>query len=135
MKFGVCPAILSLFLAVTCLGCAKPAEPLEVHGTVTLDGKPLANATVGFNAISEGVPVQFRYASAITEATGDFTIQKCYPAEYVVTLTEDAGGAPAAENAAIPGNPKLAKYGPTSPLRAEVSDEKTTFKFDATSGK
>lgn len=138
MKFAALPALTCLFLTLTCVGCGKSVDlgaPVEVKGTATLDGQPLDKTTVGFTAISKGLPAKYRYVSATTDASGNFTIPQVYPAEYSVTLNQDAAAAPAAKDAAVAGNPKLAKYSVNSPLKANVSKDSTTFKFEATSGK
>lgn len=136
MKLGVCSAILGSIILMTCLGCSEPGPTaVEVQGTVTLDGKPLGNSTVGFSAISEGLAAQHRYASAVTDSMGHFKIARVYPAEYLVTLNEANPTVSPVQNAAFSGNPKLAKYSLNSPLRAKVSKESATFKFDVTSSR
>lgn len=93
-------------------------------------------ATVGFNALSKGLPAKYRYVAATTDANGNFTMENVYPAEYSVNLNQAADtGAPAAQDAAIAGNPKLAKYNTNSPLRANVSKDSTNFKLEAKSGR
>ena len=140
MKFAALPAIVCSVVMLACTGCGKSADlgaPVKVTGTVTLDGKPLDKATVGFNALSKGLPAKYRYVSATTDASGNFTMDSVYPAEYSVNLNQaaEAGAAPAAPDAAIAGNPKLAKYNTNSPLRANVSKDSTTFKLEAKSGR
>jgi hypothetical protein len=138
MKFAALPVLSCLLLTLTCAGCGQSVDlgaPVKVTGTATLDGTPLDKTTVGFTAISKGLPAKYRYVSAITDASGNFSIAQVYPAEYSVTLNQDASAAPAAQDAAVPGNPKLAKYTVNSPLKANVSKDSTTFKFEATSGR
>lgn len=140
MKSVVLPTLGCLFIAMSLLGCGKSVDlgaPVKVTGSVTLDGKPLDKATVGFVALSKGLPAKYRYVSAVSDASGNFSIPSVYPAEYSVTLSQEApaGGGTAPADAAVPGNPKLAKYGANSPLRATVSKDSTTFKLDATSGR
>lgn len=137
MKFAALPTTTCLLLITMCIGCGQSADlgaPVAVTGTVTFDGKPLENTIVGFNAISKGFPAKYRYVAATTNATGQFSIEKVYPGEYAVTLNQEATTAgAAAQDAAISGNPKLAKYTVNSPLRANVSKDSTTFKLEATS--
>lgn len=138
MKFAVCRLIVCALIAISTIGCSgdQPGKPLAITGTVTLDGKPLINATVGFSAISEGIPAKYRYASAETESDGTFSVPEIYPAEYMVTLNEGVepeGDPNSGMVAAVPGNAKLANYSNNSPLRAKVTPEETNFKFEAVS--
>lgn len=138
MKLATKSVIVCFLFVLTCGGCGKSVDlgsPVSVSGSVTLDGKPLAKAAVGFNAISKGLPAKYRYVSAFTDDGGNFTMERVYPAEYEVTLAQEDPSAPAIKDAAVSGNPKLAKYAGNSPLRANVSAESTTFKLEATSGR
>lgn len=70
--FGAC------LLVLACLGCTPGGPAIEpVEGTVTLDGKPLPNASVVF------VPEEDRPAGATTDSQG----------HYVLTFTEGREGA------------------------------------------
>jgi hypothetical protein len=68
---------LVLLLAVS--GCGK-SRLVSVEGTVTLDGEPLAGATVVFQPVGEGQP-----ATAQTDSDGNFQL---------VTLKGDKGALP-----------------------------------------
>lgn len=140
MKLTACSTVVCAAVVMALAGCGSsvsPGEPVEASGVVTLDGSPLSNVTVGFTAITEGIPAQYRYTSATTETDGTFKVEKIYPAEYMVTLNDSEAFAPEgaadAKVEAVAGNPKLAKYTNDSPLRAKVSDTETSFKFEATS--
>lgn len=117
------PPLLTLFsvLAIGCSGGPSLPSPSSVSGTIKQKGKPYPNVVVGFTAISAGLPANARYASAKTDASGKYSIEKIYPAEYQVTLTEEvpppAEGAPVQASA---GSPALAKFGPTSTLGVKV---------------
>lgn len=135
MKFAMYRIIACGALLITLLGCSDaPGKSLSVSGKITLDGKPLDDATVGFVALTEGIPPKYRYKAATTEADGSYKIEDIYPAEYTVTLTQgpDADEGIAAPNA-IAGNTKLTEFGPNSPLRAAVSADKTLFNYDVVS--
>lgn len=87
-------ALLVLFLSAvifTTVGCGK-GTLIKVQGVVTLDGEPLAGATVSFMPVGEGRP-----ASGRTDADGRFrlttsrTDDGALPGEYkVVVVVEEA---------------------------------------------
>lgn len=113
-------------------GCAAGAdllEPVQVTGRITLNGAPLANATVAFVGLSEGLPADQRYASGQTDSDGRYTIEKVVPAEYMVRVIKEVPPDPSGMVAANPGLPELAKYSADSPLRADV-DQGTEFNFE-----
>ena len=96
-------------LAVLLAGCgAATAAPdvdlVPVKGTVKLDGKPLANATVMFNPL-QGTKGTGGYA--VTDAEGNFAIKHrsdkegCEPGEYGITFTKitQPDGSPLPPNA------------------------------------
>ncbi len=59
----------SLLLAVACVGCGgDDIEIASVEGTVTMDGQPLANASVVF------VPESGRPAGASTDENGKYVL-------------------------------------------------------------
>jgi hypothetical protein len=61
--------LLTLGLLITVTGCGSGLEWKPIHGAVTLDGQPLAEAAVLFQPI-DGGPV----ASGNTDAQGNFTL-------------------------------------------------------------
>jgi hypothetical protein len=82
-------SIFGLSIAVI-VGCGRPTQ-VPVEGTVTLDGKPLANATVGLELI--GGEKELRFFSAETDAAGKYSIQSfesgragAIPGEYSVMI-------------------------------------------------
>jgi hypothetical protein len=91
---------LALLMGAGCGGGGAPA-PVPVKGTVTLDGKPLADATVQFVAQDAGG----RDATGTTNAEGAFALSTvkpgdgALPGKYKVVIQPPApvnGGAPAA---------------------------------------
>lgn len=86
-------AVAALLLAV--VGCGGPpsadyskVDLLSVDGTVTLDGKPLANAVITFENPDEGT-----FAYALTDASGgyelrfDSVMMGCTPGTKVVRIS------------------------------------------------
>lgn len=58
-------------IAAALAGCGGP-KLVPVEGTITLDGKPLAGATIGLELI--GGDKDFRFFSGETDATGKFVV-------------------------------------------------------------
>jgi hypothetical protein len=117
------------------LGCGSPIIP--VSGTVTLDGKPLEGAGVGFHPRGEG-PL----GSAVTNMQGEYAIESINrrglpPGTYRVTISkkiqsgfdeyERVGAAGIQVKSLVP-----AIYGDVekTPLSAEVQDGKYRFDFE-----
>lgn len=69
----------TLFLGTLVLfaGCASESySTAPVSGTVTLDGEPLANASVGFEPIRQGQDIVAGYGSyGETDENGNFTLK------------------------------------------------------------
>lgn len=67
-------AMLALFSMVSTLGCGGPVNDMpeigSVEGTLTLDGEPIAGATVSFYPVAGG-----RSASGLTDEEGKYTLQ------------------------------------------------------------
>lgn len=120
-------------IQVGCSGDSLP-EAVSVAGKITLGGKPLSGATVGFNAISKELPAKYRYAASVTDDTGRYELKEIYPSEYMVTIDKPSnatapGGSPEMAMASV--NPKeLSKYGSSSELRANVKDPTESMNFD-----
>jgi len=114
-------------------GCSETStipKTVEVSGTVTLDGKPLAEGTVNFSSSSTG-------DAAIAQLTegGKFLFGNgVLPGTYRVTITGPVNNTPPAEGV----TPPMLKFqipskysDPTSTdLKATVSAESSDFKFD-----
>ena len=128
-----------LIPSVACLGCGDSGPAIEyVEGTVTMDGKPLKNATVVFVPQSGGRP-----AAAATDENG----------HYVLTFTEGRQGAMLGTNKIqistladpsetpegdpIPAQPETVpvQYNAETTLTFEVKEgEKNIANFDLESG-
>lgn len=79
---------IALGLLVAAAGCNRKPQPVPVHGTVTLDGKPVAAAAVMFEPVAGG-PV----GSAVTDAQGVYTLMTAnqagaFPGQYRATVVK-----------------------------------------------
>lgn len=109
-------------LAMAVAGCGRKDLPElgRVQGTVTLDGKPLAGAAVGFYPLSGG-----RQAVAIVDKDG----------KYELTFVDGVQGAKTGMNEVTvfwpdgtqPTAPIPAKYNTKTQLKFEVKPGKNTF--------
>lgn len=125
-------------MLVVILGCSKGPqlpEPVNVTGKIQLKGKPASGATVGFSAITAGLPPKYRYQSAVTSEDGSYKLNEVFPAEYLVCVvmpsvgtTTDAG----TPDAPVSGTkaPLYSRMTEDNPLRAVVSSDVTNFDFD-----
>ena len=121
----------SAWSLVLCLaGCGGPEHPPvgSVSGVITLDGQPLADATVMFQ------PADGRPSQGVTDKAG----------KYSLTYLDGVPGAKLGTNTVIirteipgeDGQPPIAKeklpkkYHAESELRAEVKSGSNTFNFD-----
>ncbi|HTN74651.1 MAG TPA: carboxypeptidase-like regulatory domain-containing protein [Pirellulaceae bacterium] len=95
---------LSLLTLLLFPGCQRGPELLPVHGTVTLDGQPIENASVMFVAVAGGRP-----AAGITDSAGRYALTTykpndgCAPGKHTVCITlnqiEGSGGTMTPEGA------------------------------------
>jgi hypothetical protein len=126
--------LLSMVLLAS--GCGSGPDlgaPATVSGKISRKGKPASNVTVGLFAISKGLPAEARYIAGKTDDKGEYKIEGVYPAEYMVTLAEDAPIPQPGANgqvAAIVGTPALAKYQTNSPLRTTVKGTEVAYSYD-----
>jgi hypothetical protein len=135
-KHPFVPAALMLGLMLTCpIGCNKPDHPEvgRVSGVVTLDGKPLAGATVMFQ------PLEGRASLGTTDEAG----------KYSLTYLDGVPGAKLGKHKVIirtevpgeDGQPPIVKeklpprYHDHTELTAEVKPGNNTFDFSLTSGR
>lgn len=121
------------------LGCGGPSLPPthDITGKVTMDGQPVSDAIVIFNAM-EGIPSEYRSKTAEIGPDGSFSLKEVYEGEYAVGVVpaanaasidpENAGAAPAAP----PPSP-LDKYSSGAKIRATVRADQTSFTFDLNS--
>lgn len=126
---------LSTFL-VGQSGCSsgpKPPPMAKVSGKIIRQGKPMPPVTVGFTALSGGIPAEYRYVSAKTDAGGNYAIESLPEAEYLVSIVEDVPApevGPGGKVVAAVGSPKLLKYAHDSPLRTTVKAPGVEFNYD-----
>jgi len=140
--------IFSAVILTTGCGDGK-LSTINVSGTVTFDGQPLAGATVNFSPqSSEGQP-----AYGVTDADGKYKLQTLLgnpdagttPGEYAVTISKTekevstgmSEGSSKRDTSAPPPPPKSLipeRYGRAdkSGLTATVGKESTVINFDLT---
>ncbi|MDZ4685979.1 MAG: carboxypeptidase-like regulatory domain-containing protein [Planctomycetaceae bacterium] len=132
-------------LTSLCIGCGRPAanysslELVNATGTVTLDGQPLSEAVVTFDA-PDG---QFSYG--LTDSSGGYSLQidsqkrGVTPGEKTVRIstTRKILGLNATEGESDPASPGAsagekvpAQYHKDSELKVSVSSDKTRYDFD-----
>ena len=81
------------FMAVTLMGCNNKLATVNVSGTVTFEGEPLADATINFSPQVQG---QGHPAYAITDANGHYKLQTALgkpdagttPGVYEISITK-----------------------------------------------
>lgn len=114
------------FLLPFCVGCSTGTDLARVEGTVTMDGKPLANATVVF---TNG---QTRPSGAITDLTGTYELnfsdreKGAVPGKNIVRITTAQG-----PSETVDGEPIAAKK-ETVPMKYNAL---TTLEFNVEPGK
>ncbi len=97
MKTILCIAVLSVF-ALASIGCGPGYKIVEASGTVTLDGKPLSNATVLTQPIgTEDNPNPGPGSFAETDENGHFVLEFQHeavvgaaPGECYIKIVENA---------------------------------------------
>ncbi|HUQ68165.1 MAG TPA: carboxypeptidase-like regulatory domain-containing protein [Planctomycetaceae bacterium] len=132
-----------------CLGCGRPAADystlklVNATGTVTLDGQPLPDAVVTFDA-PDG---QFSYG--LTNSSGKYSLQidsekrGVTPGEKTVRISTtrkilglnasegaEEGDPATKPKAAVSGEKVPEKYNKNSELKITVSGDKTQYDFD-----
>lgn len=134
-------SILILLFAVLITGCGDGSALTTAEGTVTLDGKPVADAGVLFTPVKGGQP-----ATGTTDATGHFKVRMAnqdgvMAGEYLVTITKnETQGVDLLNPKATPVRQRVIWHIPekysnatTSGLTATVPCDNGEFKFDLTS--
>jgi len=110
-----------------CGGSGVKVPPLgKVQGTVTLDGQPLANASISFQPVDgKSGPSQ-----AITDSQGKYSLTHLpgHPGatitEHTVRIIGKPADAPASQKETVPP-----KYNITSQLKATVKEGNNTHDF------
>lgn len=130
INLGCCIASLFVFLSAGCGETKEEVTTYEVTGTVTMDSKPLTNATIAFQN-----PDTAATEAATLDAAGKFKLS--LPAgKYEVSFTppaatqptdEDTGKLATANETAIPD---AYQVGNTSGEIREVKAGPNSFKFE-----
>jgi hypothetical protein len=137
-----------LAVALACTGCGGSAYDLApVSGTVTLDGEPLAGATVLFIPIAEVGSDAGPASNGTTDAAGKYTLTSAEAFEgavvgkhqVMITTVSDEGGDSASDDVySDAGNQEKlpARYNAATTLKIEVPSGGTNAAdFDTTSAK
>jgi hypothetical protein len=102
------------FVLVSIAGCGGP-KLVPVEGTITLDGRPLAGATIGLELV--GGAKDFRLFHGETDANGRFAIKPfersstgAPPGEYYVMITSVKAPPGANEMTVLPKEPVPQEY-------------------------
>ncbi|UUO05176.1 carboxypeptidase regulatory-like domain-containing protein [Blastopirellula sp. J2-11] len=127
--------VVALVLAALTVGCSKPPGPETgyVTGVVTLDGKPIDNATVKFE------PVNARPSVGFTDADGRYDL--IYTAsrngavlgehQVRITTANDAGGGEGGQPLVTASKETVpVKYNVKTELTAQVDAGSNTINFD-----
>ena len=128
--------LLTIGLIVGLTGCGQDTGPAlgNVTGTVTLDGKPLPEASVTFYPADDGRPSQ-----GTTDENGKYTLRFTGTKEGAMVGQHSVQvevGVPMGESDTPPApkGPQLpAKYNKNTELTAEVKRGSNTIDFDLTS--
>lgn len=121
------------FLVAFCLGCESGPEIASVEGTVTMDGKPLPNATVMF------IPENGRPAGARTDEQGHFVLnftagrKGAMPGKNSVSITTAAEATEGIDGKPVPAQKEIvpSKYNAQSDLTFTVEPgKKNVANFD-----
>ena len=138
MRCVLCFVVLCCLVGLS--GCGGGGrETVEVTGTVTLDGQPVADAAVMFSGPDGGSP-----ATTMTDATGHFTVQAAPGSNGVaVSKLQTSGNAavggdglmPATGAVAVPQSLVPKKYADfrTSGLIVEVASGMDQVKLELSS--
>ena len=85
---GLCSAALAAVLVGAGSGCGGLPKPVRVEGRVTLDGQPLAGATVTFTPVgTEGQPASGRTAEDGTFRLNSPNGEGAMPGDYKIVVT------------------------------------------------
>ncbi len=133
---GIAVLAAAAFVVGPITGCSGPSGPPTgaVHGKVTLDGKPLVDASVEF------LPAQGRPSAARTDEDGNYTLQYSVSQAGAVVGTHTVrittgGERPDPATGAMKKFPELvpAKYNANSQLQAEIKPGDNELNFELSS--
>lgn len=121
----------TVLIAVLAFGCGAEVELGDVEGTVTMDGKPLPDATIRFVPVNGG-----RSALGRTDENGHYKMEYSAtasgalvgPVRVEITTAEevaDAAGRSRMKPETVP-----AKYNTASELKVDVGSSDNKFDFD-----
>lgn len=136
-------SLAGLLMAIAVSGCGGDSgrankdlgDPMEVSGTVTMDGEALPDVEVIFTTGADGVAAEHRRFSAKTDSAGAYKIEEMYANNYTVSVVAAGAGEEDPDAEADPDAPAeespspMTKYGSNSILTASVAEDKTTFDF------
>jgi hypothetical protein len=123
-------AALAAIVALTAIGCGNSGRPAlgQVHGRVTLDGKPLVRVGVIFTPIDVGG----RDAVGLTDDNGEYVLKYirddmgCAVGRNRVKITKQLNRDPDSETVPL-------KYNRPTTLEREVKSGDNEFDFELTS--
>ena len=73
-RFVFCITVMFL-VTLCCIGCGKGPKKVSVSGKVTLDGQPIQNCSVLFQAVNPGGTAEWRPdATGLTDSEGRFVL-------------------------------------------------------------
>lgn len=129
--------LLAALVQLGCGGVSDMPEVGTVSGKLTLDGKPVENATIMFHPIEDG-----RSSTATSDADGNYELEympgtpgaKIGQHEVVVTTFVEESGTDEGDEK-VPGREEIIpeKYQPQSELKVEVKAGDNTINLDLTS--
>jgi hypothetical protein len=129
--------LVILISGVGASGCGRADGLVDVQGTVTLDGKPLADAIVQFTAASYASGTA-RPAVGRTNSSGRYWLEYSTgvtgtrPGKYKVTISTFWPSSLTNEEKVIPGNPEKVPnvYNSKSMLTADVPEDGADVDFE-----
>jgi hypothetical protein len=138
-RFGLSRVAFVSMLWLTIAGCGPSGpEIASVSGRITMDGKPLPNATVVF------IPENGRPAGASTDADGNYVLnfsqgrRGAIPGKNTIRITTQRDPTPGDDNVkSIPGSKETipTRYNAASELEFTVEPKKKNIaNFDLKSG-
>ncbi len=138
MNVKNCMVLGTCLLALACFGCAQDGPEIAgVEGTITMDGEPLADASVVF------IPENGRPAGAATDSSGHYVLtftagrEGTMPGKNKVQISTAADPSETPDGEPVPARPETIpmKYNAQTTLEFTVeADKKNIANFDLESG-